>query len=222
MTKRDGRHKHLTAEDRALWGIVTHQTAPLINHVRVTGHEHLDFERALETLSELGSKESGTASSHAGQGGDAVTPATRARQGIRRPRASDAGLGMPSPQAGLAKFDEKTARKLRTGRTSIDARLDLHGLTQEQAHHTLRGFLNGAAGRGCRHVLVITGKGRTVSSPSDFGFAGAGVLKRMVPVWLSSPELAHIVISYTTAHDRHGGDGALYVWLRSNSKRRAR
>lgn len=120
----------------------------------------------------------------------------------------------------LADFDQSRARKLRTGRVEIDARIDLHGLRQSEAHVALRGFLHSSHNKGHRVVLVITGKGaqgQTGSSDhwtESMGRSERGILRRNVPMWLSEPELRAIVVSFTTAAIRHGGEGALYVHLR--------
>lgn len=133
----------------------------------------------------------------------------------------------------IADFDRKKARKIGAGHIDIDARIDLHGLRQSEAHAALRRFIVSAQARGCRWVLVITGKGapgRGTGSASDLRDAEAahrswlgghigegerGVLRRNVPRWLAEPELRACVVSYTAAAIRHGGDGALYVHLRN-------
>lgn len=108
----------------------------------------------------------------------------------------------PTPARGL---DRRTAQKLRRGQMVIDARLDLHGLTQAQAYERLRRFIPHAYGAGHRCVLVITGKG---------GIEGKGVLRRMVPQWLDEAPLAKMVLSVTAARPKDGGEGALYVYVR--------
>jgi DNA-nicking Smr family endonuclease len=95
----------------------------------------------------------------------------------------------------------------------VDARIDLHGLRQDAAHHRLRRFLVDGQDAGHRLVLVITGKGST-ASPSDFGREERGVLKRSVPAWLDSGEFRPFVAGYDVAGPRHGGSGALYVRIR--------
>ncbi|MFD0937956.1 Smr/MutS family protein, partial [Methylobacterium trifolii] len=113
-----------------------------------------------------------------------------------------------APAAGL----ERQARlALRRGRLQVDARIDLHGMYQGQAHDALVGFLLRARSAGHAYVLVVTGKG----SP-DFAdaFSERGVLRRSVPHWLRSPELRGIVIGFEEASRHHGGAGALYVRLR--------
>lgn len=103
-------------------------------------------------------------------------------------------------------LDDPTRDKLSTGRLPIEGRVDLHGLTQEKAHALLYSFLSRAHAGGVRYVLVITGKG------SSSG--GDGVLRRSVPVWLSTPLFRPLVSSHDHAARNHGGSGALYVRLR--------
>jgi DNA-nicking Smr family endonuclease len=125
-----------------------------------------------------------------------------------------------SPPA--ATYDWRRARKLASGRAEIEARLDLHGLRQSEAHRALRSFLLACQAKGLRNVLVITGKGGPDDDASgrvDLGDRrDRGILKRSVPRWLAEPELRTFVVSYTTAHPRHGGEGALYLQLRRRER----
>lgn len=120
-------------------------------------------------------------------------------------------------------FNRREARKIRSGRTEIDARLDLHGMRQHEAHNALNAFLYRCYSAGHRYVLVITGKGGTRNvdaSESFFEERDRGVLKRQVPQWLDEPALRNMVVSYQPAHQHHGGEGALYVRLRRADKPR--
>jgi DNA-nicking Smr family endonuclease len=103
-------------------------------------------------------------------------------------------------------LDDPTHRKIAREKLSIDARIDLHGMTQADAHGTLLAFLHRAHASGHRHVLVITGKGRLK--------AGDGVLKRAVPGWFGTAPFRGIVGAWASAAQHHGGEGALYVRLR--------
>lgn len=120
----------------------------------------------------------------------------------------------PAPPP-LGRFDAREARGLRSGRVDIEARLDLHGMRQREAHAALQAFLVSAQARGDRLVLVITGKGAARGSveaaPSD---GPSGVLRQAVPRWLNEPALRQVVVSFAPAAPRHGGAGALYVRLR--------
>jgi DNA-nicking Smr family endonuclease len=96
-------------------------------------------------------------------------------------------------------------QRVARGNETIDARLDLHGFTQSEAHSALLRFLRSAHDRDARLVLVITGKGRG---------GEMGVLRRQVPQWLALPEFRALVVGFEDASIRHGGEGALYVRVR--------
>jgi DNA-nicking Smr family endonuclease len=113
----------------------------------------------------------------------------------------------PSPPP-LAPIGRRERSHLSRGRKEIDARLDLHGMTQTRAHRALFGFLQRAHHDGLTFVLVITGKGK-MGSESE-----RGVLRRQVPQWLGLPEFRSLVVGFEEAHIGHGGEGALYVRVR--------
>ena len=128
----------------------------------------------------------------------------------------------PPPPAPLA-LERRKARKLGSGRTEIEARIDLHGMRQGEAHDALVRFLLRAHADNKRWVLVITGKGapRRTALDERLEYEGneRGILRRNVPRWLGEPALAPIVIGFTTAAINHGGEGALYVHLRKRGGR---
>ena len=120
------------------------------------------------------------------------------------PRQAPAPAANPPP---LAPLGRRLKQRVARGREAIETRLDLHGLTQAQAHSALLRFLRGALARDARLVLVITGKGAA-------GDSERGVLRRHVPQWLGLPEFRALVVGFEDAHAAHGGAGALYVRLR--------
>jgi len=111
-----------------------------------------------------------------------------------------------------APLDRRSRQRLARGKDPIDRRLDLHGLTQREAHDALLHFLHVAQGQGARTVLVVTGKGARAGERDPF--AERGVLRRLVPQWLHAAEFRHLVGGFESAHVAHGGEGALYVRLR--------
>ena len=139
---------------------------------------------------------------------DAAEIAPAETRSTARPAASPAATPprrtTPPP---LAPIDRRTKQRLARGATEIGGRLDLHGLTQAEAHAALARFLHSAQARDVKVVLVITGKGGSDGE-------GRGVLKRQVPMWLEGPELRSLVIGYDNAGIGHGGAGALYVRVR--------
>jgi DNA-nicking Smr family endonuclease len=118
------------------------------------------------------------------------------------------------PAAPLVPLERKAARALARGRATADAVIDLHGMTQAEAHGALIRFLYRAQAAGHAIVLVVTGKG--VASDGHGEGTGRGVLRRMVPHWLTLPDLRPIVLGFDEAGPRQGGGGALYVRLRRN------
>jgi DNA-nicking Smr family endonuclease len=136
-----------------------------------------------------------------------ATPEPEKRRASPAPKASQ-----PPP---LAPLERRLKRELARGRSAIDQSIDLHGMTQAQAHQALRGFLVYAQAQGDRLVLVVTGKGAPkVGGLESLGFGEPGVLRRLVPHWLHAPDLRAIVLGFEEAGRAHGGSGALYVRLR--------
>jgi len=100
--------------------------------------------------------------------------------------------------------DRRTDEKLRRGRMPIDRRIDLHGMTRDEAYAALRNVVTDSYETGARCLLVITGKGR----------AGGGILKSCVPEWLRDESMGGIVLRVYPAQPPHGGSGAFYVLVK--------
>ncbi len=131
-----------------------------------------------------------------------AAPRRRSPGGAEEIRARSRALE-PGKAPGV---DRRTAEKHRRGRLPVEARLDLHGLTQDEAHRALERFLPHAQESGCRSVLIITGKGSRDGA--------RGVLKESVPRWLNQSPLRALILSISWAQPKDGGTGALYVLLR--------
>jgi DNA-nicking Smr family endonuclease len=137
-------------------------------------------------------------------------PAPPATAVAEPPADRPAKSSTPPP---LAPIERRLKRELSRGRAAIDGALDLHGLTQAEAHQALRGFLRHNQARGARLVIIVTGKG---GATDEFGGwpNERGVLKRLTPQWLREPDLRSVVLGFEEAGRAHGGSGALYVRLR--------
>jgi DNA-nicking Smr family endonuclease len=138
-----------------------------------------------------------------GEAAESVMPPAPAK---RQDLTVSAPEPAPSPPP-LSPLGRRLRARVARGKEAIDARLDLHGKTQSEAHAALLHFLRSAGARGARLVLVITGKGQRSAGEG-------GVLRRQVPHWLRLPEFRVFVIGFEDAHIAHGGEGALYVRLR--------
>ena len=177
--------KRLTGEDIRLWEGVARSVKPLRKAKRPAGIE--DIASAPDSAASRPARKSAASTQ------PIATPA------IPKPKAPPA----------IAPIEKRLKQKIARGSQSIDARLDLHGHSQVEAHDALLRFLRRAQSRGGRLVLVITGKGGRGS-----GGRGEGVLKRAVPMWLNLPEFRELVIGFDNAAISHGGEGALYVRVR--------
>ena len=129
--------------------------------------------------------------------------------------------------SGIGGVDGATAERLRRGKIEPEATIDLHGMTQQQAFARLLPFVRRGHEKGYRCVLVVTGKGTVARAEADDRTRGfvmperskAGVLRSQVPLWLEQSETRSMVVGIQTAHQRHGGSGALYVYLRRKTSR---
>ncbi|MBB4232486.1 Smr/MutS family protein [Rhizobium mongolense] len=177
------RDRKLSTDERILWGKVARSTRPLAG--KKGEFTELD---AFLVETEAG-------------GGNAFqkSSAETEIQAAALPGAAKQPSGTHHP------LERPVKRKIAKGRLALEARIDLHGLVQSQAHVMLLDFLIRAHERGMRHVLVITGKGSSMGSE--------GALKRAVPLWFSKPEFRYLISSYEAAAHHHGGEGALYIRL---------
>ena len=175
------RRRGLSEEDRELWDLIAKQVKPLRKH----------------RVPKL----------HAAPRTEPSVAATVAKPALSpRPLAAAPAPRSSRPMPPLAPLGKRERTKLSRGRSEIEARLDLHGMTQMRAHRALTGFLHRAHHEGLTFVLVITGKGRSGGE--------SGVLRRQVPEWLSLPEFRAFVVGFEEAAIGHGGEGALYVRIR--------
>jgi DNA-nicking Smr family endonuclease len=136
---------------------------------------------------------------------------------LARPIKPKAALRPVKKPGGSGGLDGNTQDRLDRGLIAPDAALDLHGMTQTAAHRALQRFLQGARERGNRLIVVVTGKGNPrAPDAAPWTTSPHGVLKEMVPRWLAEPGLSQLIARVQPAHIRHGGAGALYVYLRKS------
>jgi DNA-nicking Smr family endonuclease len=176
------RHRALTEDERTLWRAVAKTTVPLKRGKRAS--------KAAEPVDEA----------EAAPRRSVAPVATPAHS--KPPKRTEKRAEPPA----LTPMSRREKARLSRGRQEIDARIDLHGMTQARAHRALLAFLQRAHADGAVFVLVITGKGRVGGEQ--------GVLRRQVPHWFELPEFRAIVVGYEQAHIGHGGEGALYVRVR--------
>lgn len=201
----------LTPEEKALWDHVAKSVAPM--------HPVRKLSQTLPEAESFSHKPKARAKDR--QPAQPVFPPPPAdfriggiAVGQRGARSFDPA---PTPTERLhampVRMDHKTHRHMTQGRLRPDARIDLHGMTLAEAQPRLMHFVMNAHSRGCRLVLVITGKGKAGGPDAPLPVR-PGALRHNVPHWLHMPPLAGVILQVTPAHRRHGGDGAYYVYLR--------
>lgn len=185
--------RRLSREEAELWRHVTLSVRPL------NGREMPAPELPGEPAPENGAKGPGPAAKRTG-----------------KPAAPPLPIPIPPPlppslpelsHGAVAGIDKRTAQRLRRGKLPVEARIDLHGLTQQEAFRALAAFLAGAQRAGRRCVLVVTGKGLRPDGR-------VGVLRENVPRWLNQEPNRGRVLAFNHASVKDGGEGALYVLLR--------
>lgn len=187
----------LTAEEQALWRAVIADASP--------GHEiDPDHDKSMEALLKAPDK---------------VIPGQKQpRQFIKPAMVPPATLPTHPTVPPLAPLDNRTSKRLVRGQLTPQARLDLHGMTRHTAEPALLRFVTHARGHGHKLVLVITGKGAPGHMLHSREFhadpAGRSVLRDLVPALLAEPQFRAHVAGFQPAHPKHGGGGALYLWLR--------
>lgn len=194
------RRRHLSAEERALWDQVAERTRPLERSKR---HE----TPLLETKSKPMPTPPAPQSSQPLPGFRLGEKAMTSARHDLAPSVTEKLHNAP------VQMDARSYGKMKRGKLAPESRIDLHGMTIEEAHPALLSFIMWAYGDGQRLVLVITGKGkdRDDGGPIPTRF---GVLRHQVPQWLKMVPLRNMILQITPAHIRHGGQGAYYVYLR--------
>jgi DNA-nicking Smr family endonuclease len=182
------RRRQLSDEDRELWAGLTRSIKPLRQRRRSV--------RKPEQSPVLSS------------------PAAAESHDARAPSAAKSRPINPQNTAAPAALDRRAKQRVARGRDPLDARIDLHGMTQTQAHAALLNFLHRAQAQGARMVLIVTGKGSGRTTADNDDTVARGVLKRQVPLWLALPDFRPLVAAFDEAHTGHGGQGALYVRVR--------
>lgn len=194
MSKKN-RSPHAAVKDWHLWSNVTRTVKPLHEKKLVAEEDRLEPELQK----------------------DLVTSVARKLRAEPKPKLPTAPSYSPPVstkwQMQPGKVIEPGMRKrVVRGHISIDGTIDLHGMRQHEAHAALIRFISARFARGDRTLLVITGKGLKTSGWGEI--SELGVLRHMLPRWLSESKLASMIAGWETAAQHHGGTGAYYVRLR--------
>lgn len=192
--------RRLRPDERALWDQVAKSATPL--------HEKPRLEDVLPPIQDA-PKSKGKAAETAPVRLKPFDIGSKAKTDTR----------VPKPAKDAPKMDSKSFARLKKGRLDPEGRIDLHGMTTSEAHPELVNFVLRSHQKGRRLILVITGKGDgpgTTEGPLPYH---RGILRRQVPHWLQQAPIGNLILQTTPASPKHGGDGALYVYLRKHRTR---
>ncbi len=220
MTRRKGRGpRGVRAEERRLWEEVVRDTVPLRGAKPNAGKA--GPEKVAPPEAAAASPPVSRPPKPQPKPKPAPKPAPAAMRHVQpRHLARELSFDTPlspvgAPEAGI---DRRTAQKLRRGMRHPDARIDLHGMSAERAHRALDIFIADALAAGHRCVLVITGKGgrRGQEDEAPWMHRRLGILRDQAPRWLRSGPHGSRIVGVYEAHQRHGGGGAFYVYLKKS------
>lgn len=185
-----GKRREPNQDDLALWKDAMREATPIKK--RAVAAKHDEPEKPRQKVAKRAPRDENLRKIVAG------------RAVVNAPPPVAKPLAPPLERGQVAGVDRRQAERLKRGKTEIEGRIDLHGMTLENAHRRLSDFLEDAQDAGKRAVLVVTGK----------GVQGAGVIRAQVPRWLNEPRLRPLVLAYEYAQPKDGGMGALYILLR--------
>jgi DNA-nicking Smr family endonuclease len=189
------RKRQLHPEEKTLWQQVAKTTVPL-HSVRTRNVQHAE-----------------TTSSKVYEGPRfTVQPFQVGQRSSENSVKALPAVTQTNPNNGSIRMDQKAFGRMKKGKLGPEARIDLHGMTLDQAHPELAQFIVTSYAQGLRLVLVITGKGHQYDPYNPVPLR-RGILKRQVPLWLRMPPINTLILQTSEAHTRHGGRGAYYVYL---------
>ena len=191
--------RHLSAEERALWGRVAERATPLHPTRETPAPDAMPAPNQKVPLAR-----------------HEPMPDFRVGQKANVARTHDVMRPLVDRLAAApVNMDNKSFGKMKRGKLKPEGRIDLHGMTMAEAHPELVSFILGSHSIGRRLVLVITGKGKDRDDGGPIP-TRHGILRHQVPQWLALPPLRNVILQVTPAHLKHGGHGAYYVYLRRN------
>ena len=206
LTKTD-RRKRISATEEELWELAMRDTKTLRKRDVTTNEHQANSSSQASTERRYASKEKSNQ-----EKSEEAEKARHVPIGVNRDQH------LRQKGRGVAGVDRRTAERLRKGQLRIEQSLDMHGMTQTEAHAALKKFISHCSNSGYRCVLIITGKGGAkgdeVLQPTRNLSQVSGVLRKMVPRWLEERGTAELVITHMTAAKHHGGEGARYLLLR--------
>jgi DNA-nicking Smr family endonuclease len=202
----------ITKEDFILWKKITKNIQPIDNNSSKKDHEFNDLEGLNSANNQQKQKLDSLASEKTNQ-----IIEKRSKSNLINTNKVSNSLKVNSEDV-FTGIHKRLDQKMTRGHVEIDATIDLHGLNQEQARLELNNFILRSKKNNFKIVLVITGKGNSPKTNSVYEVDKdqRGVLNKNLPLWLKKDEIRKNINGYRYASQKHGGQGAYYILLKSN------
>ena len=111
--------------------------------------------------------------------------------------------------------NKQTNKKLKKGRIQIDKKIDLHGLTIEEARAAFINSIEICFNQNKRCILYITGKGlKNLNPENHIQKLYYGKIRQNFKYWIKDEKVFNKILNVTSADQKHGGEGAFFVYLR--------
>lgn len=208
------RPRGLTDDERRLWSSIARTAEPLAGRPQPKPDGALPEPRK---SSRLNGESNPNAVNAVTEPAESFLKHFEMGSASRKPASPNSYSLAEAPSMPL-RMDPHKFKRLKKGLMLPEARIDLHGMTLAMAQPALAAFLIRSHSRGLRLTLVITGKGRGGNGDAGPLPTRPGALRYSVPHWLQLPPFDRVVAQVVSAHDRHGGGGAYYVWLRRQGR----
>ena len=121
-------------------------------------------------------------------------------------------IGDLRPKESDVVYNNKNKNKLK--------RIDLHGLSLTEANNKIESFIIESFNEGYRKLLVVTGKGsRSKTMNNPYISEELSLIRYSIPDYIKrNSNLANKIIKISKADHVDGGEGAIYIFLKNNSK----
>ena len=117
-------------------------------------------------------------------------------------------------------YDKDALNKTKNQKISKARKLDLHGLSLNDANEKIEKFIIESFDNGHRELLVVTGKGlRSKTYKDPYLSEGLSILKNSIPEFISSNKnLSEKIYKIKKATPKDGGDGAIHIFLKKTKE----
>ena len=116
----------------------------------------------------------------------------------------------------IEKNDIQFLKKIKKGKIKINKTIDLHGMSLAKAEKSFNQNIENCFFLNQRCLLFITGKGLSTNVRKNNNKLFFGKLRASIKDWVYNKDNQEKILYFAQAHDKHGGQGSFYIYLRKN------